>query len=250
VYTFIGSARHEMTRHVEQGLEHVRAALLEMAGRVEEMIADANRAMTERDSQLAETVILADPLIDAMEKRIDEECLLLLALQEPKAIDFRCVIAIQKIVGELERMGDSAVNIAQGVLRLNAEPRLDAAVDLGALADVARRMVREALDSFVRKDAELARAVCERDDEADEIYHRLFGQLVALMRDSRGMVDRALHLLLAARNLERIADHATNVAEDVIFYLEAQDVRHSRLPSAIRALGGVGGRISPGGTAS
>ena len=234
-----------MTRQVEQSLEQVRAALLEMAGRVEEMIADANRAMVERDSTLAETVILADPMIDAMEKRIDEDCLLLLALQEPKATDFRCIIAIQKIVGELERMGDSAVNIAQGVLRLNAEPPLEPAVDLPALADIARRMVREALDSFVRKEAALAREVCERDDEADEIYHRLFEQLVASMREAPGKVDRALHLLLAARNLERIADHATNVAEDVIFYLEAQDIRHSRLPSAIRALGGVSGR-APG----
>jgi phosphate transport system protein len=233
-----------MTRQVDQSLEHVRASLLEMAGRVEEMIADANRALVERDSTLAETVILADPLIDAMEKQIDEDCLLLLALQEPKAIDFRCVIAIQKIVGELERMGDSAVNIAQGVLRLNAEPPLEPAVDLPGLAEIARGMVRESLDSFVRKDAVLARQVCERDDEADAIYHRLFGQLQSSMKESPSKVDRALHLLLAARNLERIADHATNVAEDVIFYLEAQDIRHSRLPSAIRALSGVAARAT------
>ena len=226
-----------MTRHVEQSLEQVRGALLEMAGRVEEMIADANRALVERDSMLAEAVILADPLIDAMEKRIDEDCLLLLALQEPKAIDFRCIIAIQKIVGELERMGDSAVNIAQGVLQLNAESPLEPRVDLPSLAEIARGMVRESLDSFVRKDAALARSVCERDDDADAVYHRLFGELVGMMRSSPGKVDRALHLLLAARNLERIADHATNVAEDVIFYLEAEDVRHSRPPSAIRALG-------------
>jgi phosphate transport system protein len=226
-----------MTRHVEQSLEQVRGALLEMAGRVEEMIADANRALAERDSTLAESVILADPMIDAMEKRIDEDCLLLLALQEPKAIDFRCIIAIQKIVGELERMGDSAVNIAQGVLQLNAESPLEPRVDLPSLAEIARGMVRESLDSFVRKDAALARSVCERDDDADAVYHRLFGELVGMMRSSPGKVDRALHLLLAARNLERIADHATNVAEDVIFYLEAEDVRHSRPPSAIRALG-------------
>jgi phosphate transport system protein len=107
--------------------------------------------------------------------------------------------------------------------------------------------VREALDAFVRKDAALAREVCERDDEADDVYHGLFSQLVSLMRQASGKVDRALHLLLAARNLERIADHATNIAEDVIFYLEAQDIRHSRLPSAIRALSGVGrGSDRPG----
>ena len=216
-----------MTRQVEQSLEQVRAALLEMAGRVEEMIADANRALVERDSPLAETVILADPLIDAMEKRIDEDCLLLLALQEPKATDFRCIIAIQKIVGELERMGDSAVNIAQGVLRLNAEPPLEPRADLPALADIARRMVREALDAFVRRDAVLAREVCDRDDEADELYRSLFGVLRASMKESVENVDRALHLLLAARNLERIADHATNIAEDVVYLVEARDIRHS-----------------------
>jgi phosphate transport system protein len=237
-----------MTRYVDQSLEQVRTALLEMAGRVEEMVADANRALVERDSTLAESIILADPLIDAMEKQIDEDCILLLALQEPKAIDFRCVIAIQKIVGELERIADSAVNIAQGVLRLNAEPRLDGWADLPRLAELARRMVREALDSFVRKDAALAREVCERDDEADDLYRRLFGELLGAMKESSGKVERALHLLLAARNLERIADHATNVAEDVIFYLEAQDVRHLRPASAIRGLGG--DRLPSGGRQS
>jgi phosphate transport system protein len=239
-----------MTRYVDQSLEQVRTALLEMAGRVEEMIADANRSLVERDSTLAETVILADALIDAMEKRIDEDCLVLLALQEPKAIDFRCVIAIQKIVGELERIGDSAVNIAQGVLRLNAEPRLEPWADLPRLAELALRMVREALDSFVRKDAALAREVCERDDEADDLYRRLFRELVGSMKESPGKVERALHLLLAARNLERIADHATNVAEDVIYYLEAQDVRHQRPGSAIRALGAAAAGRLPSGRPS
>jgi phosphate transport system protein len=239
-----------MMRFVEQNLEQVRAGLLDMAGRVEQMIADSYRALAERDSALAEAVILADPTVDNLEKKIDEDCLVLLALQEPKAIDFRNIIAIQKMVGELERMGDSAVNIAQGVLRLNREARLESGggAHLGILADIARRMVRDALDAFVRKDARLAREVCERDDEADAIYHRVFEELVALMRASSGNVERALHLLLASRNLERIADHATNIAEDVIFYLEAADVRHSHPPSAMRALSDAGaGREPPGG---
>jgi phosphate transport system protein len=227
-----------MTRIVHEGIDHVRAELLEMAGRVEEMIADADRAMSERDSPLAETVILADPTIDEMEKKIDEDCLVLLALQEPKAIDFRCVIAIQKIVGELERMGDSAVNIAQGVLRLNSEPPLEPRVELRPMTQLARQMVRESLDAFVRKDAALAREVCDRDDAVDDHYHRLFTELQVLMKESPSKVERALQLLLAARNLERIADHATNVAEDVIFYVEAEDIRHSRPPSALRALSG------------
>ena len=234
-----------MTSVVEESLERVRAEMVEMGGRVEEMIADASHAMVERDSQLAETVIRTDPTIDALEKEIDEDCILLLALQEPKAIDFRCVIAIQKIVSDLERMGDSAVNIAQGVLRLNAELPLEPGVDLPGLADIARRMVREALDSFVRRDSALARQVVERDDEADDLYHRLFSELLAAMKESPGKVDRALHLLLAARNLERIADHATNIAEDVIFFLEAQDVRHTRPPSAIRALDDAGANREP-----
>jgi phosphate transport system protein len=234
-----------MMSHVEEDLAHVRADLVAMAGQVEEMIADATRAIVERDSETAEAVIRTDPAIDTLEKRIDEACLRLLALQEPKAIDFRQIIAIQKIVSDLERMGDSAVNIAQGVLRLTAELPLEPAVDLPALAAIAREMVREALDSFVRRDSALALRVCERDDAADDLYHRLFSELLASMKDP-SKVERALQFLLAARNLERIADHATNIAEDVIFYLEARDVRHTRAPSAIRALDGrSGGRGSP-----
>ena len=221
---------------LEEDLDRIRTELVGLAGRVEEMIADAVRALAERDSDLAEKVIRNDPPIDALEKEIDEDCVLLLALQEPKAIDFRCIIAIQKIVSDLERMADSAVNIAQGVLRLNHELPLESSFDLPALADVARRMAREALDSFVRRDAALARRVVESDDEADDLYHRLFSELLATMKESPTKVERALQLLLAARNLERIADHATNIAEDVIFFLEAQDIRHTRAPSAIRAL--------------
>jgi phosphate transport system protein len=207
-----------------------------MAGGVEEMIADANRALLDRDGALAERVIRADPSIDAMEKELDEDCLLLLALQEPKATDFRLVIAVQKIVGELERMGDSAVNIAQGALRLVTQPPLDTCPDLPRLAAVARAMVRGALDAFVRKDAAQAREVCVRDDEADQLYRHCFNDVLAAMKASPSNVERGVHLLLAARNLERIADHSTNVAEDVIYFLEAQDVRHSQTPSALRSL--------------
>lgn len=225
-----------MTRQVERDIEQVRASLLEMAGGVEEMIADANRALLERDVVLAERVIRADPPIDAMEKQLDEDCLLLLALQEPKATDFRLVIAVQKIVGELERMGDSAVNIAQGALRLVNQPPLDTCPDLPRLAAVASAMVRGALDAFVRKDGAQARAVCARDDEADELYRHCFNDVLAAMKASPANVERGVHLLLASRNLERIADHSTNIAEDVIYYLEAQDVRHSQPPSALRTL--------------
>ena len=221
---------------IEADLDRIRTELVDMAGRVEEMIADAVRSLAERDSRLAEKVIRNDPPIDAMEKQIDEDCVRLLALQEPKAIDFRMIIAIQKIVSDLERMADSAVNIAQGVLRLNDELPLESKFDLPGLAAIARRMAREALDAFVRRDAALARQVCESDDEADDLYHRLFSELIATMKESPAKVERALQLLLAARNLERIADHATNIAEDVIFFIEAQDIRHTRAPSAIRAL--------------
>ena len=225
-----------MMSHIEGKLEQIRAELVEMAGRVEEMIADATRALVERNSELAETVIRTDPAIDALEKSIDEDCILLLALQEPKAVDFRLIIAAQKIVSDLERMGDSAVNIAQGVLRLNTQLPLERAFDIPGLAGIARSMVRRALDALVRRDPALARQVCDQDDEADDLYHRLFSELLMSMKDSTANVERSLQLLLIARNLERIADHATNIAEDVIFYLEALDVRHTRAPSAIRAL--------------
>ncbi len=215
-----------MMKHLDQELDEVRTQLLEMAGRVEEMIADAGRALAERDSVLAGRVQRADQRVDSLEKEIDEACLAILALRDPKAADFRFVVAVQKIVGDLERMGDCAVNISKAVVRLNSESPFETFVDLPSLLERVRSMVRMSLDALVRRSVPLAQEVCEADDEVDALYGELFRQLVAIMQDRSENVNRALQLLLISRNLERIADHATNVAEDVIYYLEARDVRH------------------------
>jgi phosphate transport system protein len=198
-----------------------------MAGRVEEMIGDVSRALVERDSVLAERVIRADRDVDEKEMQVDEQVLTTLALQEPKAVDFRFLIAAQKIVADLERMGDSAVNMAQAVQQLNNEPPLKPYVDLPRMSEMVRRMVRDSLDALVRRDAEQARTVLRSDDQVDDLYHHLFQELVGYMQESSDKVRRSLQLLLIARNLERIADHATNIAEDVIYFLEARDIRHS-----------------------
>jgi len=221
-----------MQRPLEEALLTVRTTLLEMAGRVEAMIADAERAVLTRDAVLATRVIRADAQVDQLEKQIDELCLVALALREPKASDFRFLVAAQKIVGDLERMGDAAVNIAQAAVQISAEPALQVYVDLPHLAALVHAMVDAGLDAFVRKDAVLARQVRARDHEVDKAYQQMFRALVSVMVEDSGQVRAALQHLLVAKNLERIADHATNIAEDVIYYLEAQDVRHSA-PAAV-----------------
>ena len=223
-----------MHRQLDQDLARVRRSLLEMAGRVEQMIADADRALRDRDELLAERVIRADQEVDELEKQIDQDCLVVLALQDPKAVDFRFLVAVQKIVGDLERMGDCAVNISKAARRLAQGPPLASYVDLPRLSEMVRSMVRGSLDAFVRKDPMQAREICRRDDEVDALYHRIFQELVESMEAATAHVSRALQLLLVAKNLERIADHATNVAEDVVFFLEARDVRHRSTDSVGR----------------
>ena len=198
-----------------------------MGGLVEQMIGDAMRALVDRDTDLARGVVMADEGIDRLEKQVDEECHSILARLQPTAVDLRLLVSVMKMNKDLERMGDSAVNIAQGVEILNGEPPLKPYIDLPRMAGQVRQMVARSLDAFAHKDAALAREVCESDDEIDALYHQLFRELLTYMIEGPGNVSRALQLLLIARNLERIADHATNVAEDVIYYVEGQDIRHS-----------------------
>lgn len=216
-----------MERHFEQELEQVRTALFEMAGRVEELVASAMRALVDRDSELARRVIASDAAIDRAEMEIDERCMRLLVLQEPKARDLRLVVMVMKIVNDLERIGDSAKNMGQAVLVLNQDAPLEPFVDLPRLALLAQKMVTDALDSLARRDAALARDVIIRDDEVDALYRQIFRELVGYMVEDTRSVTRALELLLYARNLERVADHATNIAENIVYYLEARDIRHT-----------------------
>jgi phosphate transport system protein len=216
-----------MQRQIDESIQRVRQSLLEMAGIVEEMIADSERAVVTRDALLGARVIRVDSQVDQLEKTIDELCLVALALHEPKASDFRFLVAAQKIVGDLERMGDAAVNMAQAAIQLAQEPPLEPYVDVPRLGAMVRAMVQQGLDALVRKDAVLAREVRARDAAVDALYQQLFRDLVGRMVDDRRGVRRSLQHLLVAKNLERVADHATNIAEDVIYYLEGRDVRHS-----------------------
>ena len=220
-----------MERHRDQDLDKIRQSLLRMGGVVERMIQEAMRALMDRDQPRAQAVIRTDDEVDHLQVETDALCNRMLALQQPTAVDLRFLVATMKIATDLERMGDSAVNVAQAVEVLNQEPPLKPYIDLPRLADLTQSMVRDALDSFVRRDARAALDVCKRDDDVDGLYKQLFRELVTYMLEDPKNITRALHLLLVARNYERIADHATNIGEDVIFYVEGRDIRHSAPPA-------------------
>lgn len=216
-----------MDRLQDQGLHQIRQRLLEMGGIVEEMIGSAMHALTERDVDLPARIVAQDRDVDRLEKVIDEQCLSLLARHQPTAVDLRFLVAVMKIVNDLERMGDSAKNIAQASLVINREPPLKPYIDLPHMSRLARAMVHDSLDAFVQRDCSLAREVWKRDDEIDELYTQLFRELLTFMIEDPKKATISLHLLLVAHNLERIADHATNVAEDIIYYVEGTDIRHA-----------------------
>jgi phosphate transport system protein len=222
-----------MERHLDQQLEQIRKNLLQMGALVEQMIAKANKALVDRDEAAIAEVIHQDLEVDRLEMDLDEACHTTLVRNQPTAVDLRFLVAVMKINNDLERMGDSAVNIAQSARQLTAEPPLKPYIDLPRMSEMVQAMVRESLDAFVRRDARLAADVCRADDSIDGIYKQLFRELLTYMIEDPKTVTRALHLLLVARNLERIADHATNIAEDVIYYVEGRDVRHSLAKSNV-----------------
>jgi phosphate transport system protein len=212
--------------HFDEELHALRSRLLNMAALVEERVHRSIRALIERREELAETVIAGDRDVNELQIEIDDRCLKLLALQNPMASDLRLVTAAMKINADLERIGDQAVNIAEYALKLIRLPLLKPLIDIPRMAEMAERMTRDSLDAFVRKDAALARDVLARDDEVDDLKDQLFRELLTYMMADPGTIERALALVLVSRSLERIADHATNIAEDTIFIVEAKDVRH------------------------
>lgn len=221
-----------MERHLDQDLDRVRQMLLKMGGLTEDMVAKATQALLDRDNALCKEVIDGDRAVDQLEMDIDEVCHSLIGRKQPTASDLRFLVAVMKINGDLERIGDSAVNIAQSVVQVNDQPPLKPYIDLPRMSQLVQEMVRQALDAFVRKDAALATAVCKADDEVDGFYKQLFRELLTYMIEDPKTVSRALHLLLISRNLERIADHATNIAEDVVYYVEGRDIRHGMAANA------------------
>jgi phosphate transport system protein len=216
-----------MERRLDQDLDRVRQMLLRMGGMVEGMVAKATQSLLEHKAALSAEVIAGDREVDQLEIEIDEVCHSILGRKQPTAVDLRFLVAVMKINSDLERIGDSAVNIAQSVEQLSEQPPLKPYIDLPHLSELVQAMVRKSLDAFVHRDTALATDVCQSDDAVDGLYKQIFRELLTYMIEDPKTVSRALHLLLIARNMERIADHATNIAEDVIYYVEGRDVRHS-----------------------
>jgi phosphate transport system protein len=210
----------------QKELEELKENLLKMATLVEEAINNAVQSLVKRDSELDKKTFEGEDRINAMEIAIEDTCLKLLALRQPMAIDLRFITSALKIVTDLERMGDQAFNIAERALSLNQEPQLKPYMDIPKMAEITQSMVKDVLDAFVNGDSKLARSVCERDDLIDGLNDQVFRELLTCMNSDPQTIKRATHLMIVCRCLERIGDHATNIAEDVIFMLDARVIKH------------------------
>jgi phosphate transport system protein len=215
-----------MQRHFHEELDGLKQTLLAMGALVEDQIRRVMRALIERDEGRAEEVIERDRQVNTYDVEIDEKCVELLALYQPTAGDLRFITTAMKIVTDLERIGDQAVNIAQRAVELNQEPQLKPYIDLPRMAEKSQRMVKDALDAFVSRDTTLARDVCARDSEVDALKEQIFRELLTYMLADPKTISRAIRLILISRFLERVADHATNIAEMVIYMVESKMVRH------------------------
>lgn len=213
-------------RTYEHELQSLRDMLLVMAGQVEQMIAHAIQALVQRDAELARRTIELDHKVNRAELAIDEMCMLILAKRQPVASDLRFVALALKMVTDIERIGDVAVNLCERAEQLTSLPPGRLSDDIPTMAEIVRAMVRDAIDAFVEGDADKARRVLMRDDEVDELYHRVFRELLEDMRKNPESMERCIHLQSVAKFLERIGDHGTNLAEQVIFLVRGQDLRH------------------------
>ena len=213
-------------RHFLEELDDLQTLLLEMAGRVEFAIRRAISALVDRDEEQAQEVLRNEARINQMEIEIDDLAVRLLARHQPMAKDLRFLTAAIKINNDLERMGDLAVNIVERALSLIHQPPIKPLVDIPQMAKLVDSMVRNSLDAFVKRDGQLARGVLLSDDAVDDLRDRVCDELVVFMEKDPSTVSRALDLIMVARDLERVADHATNIAEDVLFLAQGIDVRH------------------------
>lgn len=219
-----------MKRHFEEVEDELKYRLLHMGTLVEEMIHIAITALLERNNDLLSKVSILEKEVNGLHIEVDDRCFKLLALYQPAAQDLRFIMAASKINSDLERIGDQAINISQTTAVLLRYPQLEKKLfDIPRMAELAKRMVKDSLDAFVKRDVELARSVVEKDSEEDRLKSEAFNELLQLMQSDSSAINRALSLILISRNLERIADHATNVAEDVIFMVLGKDIRHHSL---------------------
>ena len=216
-----------MRTRFQQGLDQLRTRLLRMGGMAEQAVERACQAYIDRDLSRCQMVLEGESKINEAEREIDELAFDLLAMQQPMAVDLRFILAVTKINSDLERVGDQAVNIAERVMDLVELPKADLPVDIARMAAAASAMVRRSLESFIEGKAELAQAVLEMDNVVDRMRDDAFINLVKTMNERPQVTRQALDALLVARNLERVADHATNIAEDVIFWVRGADVRHN-----------------------
>ena len=212
--------------HFQEELEQLKTRLLEMGGLAEDRVRTVLRALVERDAGLVDRVLAGDAPINHLHIEIDNRCFKLLALHQPMAVDLRAIVSAVKINTDLERVGDLAINIAEAVRRYTRHPPVKELIDIPRMAEIAQRMLRNALDSYVRRDVDLAHAVLNEDDTLDALKTQVFRELLTYMLQDPHTIEPSLDLILISRHLERIGDHATNVAEDVIFMVSARDVRH------------------------
>jgi phosphate transport system protein len=226
-----------MTLHTDQQfeaeLQSLHGLLLRMGGLVERQITHAVESLVDRESDLAHEVIDRDREVNKLDIEVDEHCLKLLALHQPTASDLRFITTGLKITTDLERIGDQAVNICERAIELNEEPVLKPYIDIPRMAEIAQRMVRTSLDAFVRRDTELADGVIAEDDEVDRLAHQVYRELLSYMVEDPTTIARATRILFVSKYLERIADHATNIAEMVVFMVKGRMIRHqAKLPPA------------------
>jgi len=217
-----------MKEHFSDKLENVRRELVSMGADVEEQIQRAVEALVEADSAKARLVIERDHAIDQMEIRIEEDAILLLATQQPVAVDLRFLVSVVKINADLERIGDHAVNIAECAERMSQMRKFKPWVDIPHMADVARGMLKHALDAFVRRDIALALDVCKRDDILDEKNKSLIRELLTYMAEHPSLITACIEIMSVSKNLERVGDLATNIAEETIYIAEGEIIRHGR----------------------
>jgi phosphate transport system protein len=212
--------------HFQEELEQLKARLLEMGGLAEEQVRLAVKALVDGDRQLMDRVLAGDEPLNKLHIEIDGRCFTLLALHQPMAVDLRAIVSAVKINTDLERVGDLAINIGEAGRRYAQHPAVKKLIDIPRMATIAQAMLRDALDAFVRRDVLLAQHVLDEDDKLDSLKTQIFRELLTYMLQDPATIEPALDLILISRHLERIGDHATNIAEDVIFMVSARDVRH------------------------
>jgi phosphate transport system protein len=211
----------------DEELVRLNGLVLQMGSLVEMAIKNSVQSIVARDNELARKVIDGDHQVNTLDIEIDEESIRLIALRQPKAGDLRLITTAMKITADLERMGDLAVNIAQRAIELNKEPVLKEYIDIPRMREIAQGMTRDALDAFVKRDMKLAKDVIMRDDEIDDLKHKILSELLFLMTENSSIICRAMRITFVAQYLERIADHATNMAEMVLYLIEGKIIRHT-----------------------